>query len=79
MNAAQTSLSKRSVLGVTEMVFDFGTRATASTGIYVPLGVSGITIVALLLVCMSKRSPEAHYQGLFEAEQRSIKPQEESA
>jgi hypothetical protein len=64
----------RDVYGVAERIFDFSAASTGSTGIYVPIEVSSITVVALILAYNSKRSPEEYYQGLFESEQRRYKP-----
>jgi hypothetical protein len=64
----------RDVYSVSERVFDFGGAPVASGNAYISLGVSGITIVALLIVYKSKRRPEEYYQSLFEAEQRSYRP-----
>jgi hypothetical protein len=64
----------RDVYGAAERVFDFGAAPTVATGIYIPLGVSSITVVALLFAYKSKRSPEEYYQGLFESEQRRYRP-----
>jgi hypothetical protein len=63
----------RGVYGVVERVFDFGATSTASSGIYITMGVSGIIVVALFLTYKSRRSPEEYYQGLFEAEQRGYR------
>jgi hypothetical protein len=64
----------KGVYGVAERVFDFGSPPMGSTGIYVLMGVSGITFVALLLAYNSKRSPEEYYQGFLKSEQRRSKP-----
>jgi hypothetical protein len=64
----------RDVYGVAERVFDFSAAPTASTAIYVFIGVSSITVVALLFAYKSKRSPEEYYQGLFESAQKRYKP-----
>jgi hypothetical protein len=71
--AGPSRLVIRDVNGVAERVFDFGAATTASMGIYVLGGVTGITVVALFLSYRSKRSPEEYYQGLFEAEQRKYR------
>jgi hypothetical protein len=71
--AGSSWLVIRDVFGVAERVFDFGAATTASTGIYILGGVTGITVVALFLAYRSRRSPEEYYQGLFEAEQKRYK------
>jgi hypothetical protein len=69
----------RDVYGVAERVFDFSATPATSTGIYVLIGVSGITVVALLLAYKSRRSPEEYYQGVFKAEQSRYRPKGRSA
>jgi hypothetical protein len=72
--AGSSRLVIRGVYGVAERVFDFGAATTASTEVYVLVGVTGITVVALFLAYRSRRSPEEYYQGLFESEQRRYRP-----